>query len=209
MTTVALIRQKWVNVFLERAEGATNPWTDGECDQRIADALSQLWQDGIGKRATGTVATSQSSDVYTIPAALTGGRISRIDLEQTSGGVTQRIDRVTSWQYYSDTQVRISPMLPTLSGLNLRFFGWVPFATDANDLPTRLENAVGMKAAGLAWTQLTGVLVNSQTQQGLYSGRVVDYQTASGLAAYHERRYQEIVRRDPARMSFAPRRAAR
>lgn len=209
MTTVAAIRQTWLNPFLERADGQTTPWTDGELDQRIADALAQLWQDGIGKRANGTVATSQASDVYTIPAALTGGRISRIELEQTSGGVTSAIEKVTSWRMYSDTQVRVRPMLPTLSGLVLRFFGYVPYLQTASDLPQRLENAVAMKAAGLAYTQLASALVNSQTQQGLDSGRVVDYQTAGGLAAYYERRYQEIVRRDPDRMSWAPRRATR
>lgn len=210
MTTVALLRQTWVNSFLDRVDGQTVPWSDTEINQRITDALTQLWADGIGKRVTGTVATNQSSDVYTIPAALQSpGRISRIELEQVSGGVTSRVDRVTSWQVYSDTQVRVKPILPTDSTLALRFFGWAPFDVAGSDLPTRLENAVAMKAAGLAFGQMTGGLVNSQTQQGLDSGRVIDYQTAAGLSAYWERRYQEIIRRDPARISLGPRRATR
>lgn len=209
MTTVALLRTTYLNAILGRAEAQALPWPDAEVNQKITDALTQLWHDGIGKRANGTVATSQANDVYTIPAALTGGRISRIELEQTSGGVTQRADRITNWRLYSETQVRISPMLPTNTSLLLRFFGWIPFATDGNDLPVRLENAVAMKAAALAYGNMTGDLVNDQTQQGLDSGRVVDYQSAIGLSAYWERRYQEIVRSDQNRMSFAPRRAQR
>lgn len=209
MTTVAAIRQTWLNPFLERADGATVPWTDGELDQRIADALTQLWQDGIGKRATGTVATNQSSDVYSIPAALTGGRVSRVVVEYVSGGLTREVDQVTDWRYYSDTQVRIQPILPTDAALALRFFGFVPYAITASDLPTTLENAVAMKAAGLAYSQLASSLVNTQTQQGLDSGRVIDYQTAAGISAYWERRYQEVIRRDPHRISYAPRRARR
>lgn len=209
MTTVALLRTTWVNGFLGRAEGQTVPWSDADVNLRITDALTQLWADGIGKRASGSVAPSQASDVYTIPTLLQGGRISRIELEQASGGVSARVDQITSWLVYSDTQVRIKPMLRTDATLTLRFFGWAPFDVTGADLPTRLENAVAMKAAGLAFGQMTGDLVNSQTQQGLDSGRVVDFQTAAGLSAYWERRYQEIVRRDPARISLAPRRASR
>lgn len=210
MTTVALLRTTYVNGLLDRIEAQSVPWTDAEVNQRITDALTQLWQDGIGKRASGTVAPSQASDVYTVPTVLQSpGRISRIELEQSSGGVSGRVDRITSWQWYSDTQVRIRPRLPTDSTLTLRFFGWAPFDITGSDLPVRLENAIAMKAAGLAYGFMLGGLVNSQTQQGLDSGRVVDYQTAAGLSAYWERRYQEVVRRDPARISVAPRRAAR
>lgn len=209
MTTVNLLRTTWVNGFLGRAEGQTDPWTDGEVSQRITDALTQLWADGIGKRVSGTASPTESTDVYTIPSALQPGRISRIELEQNTGGISARIDQLTSWQYYSDTQVRIRPRLPTDSSLTLRFFGWAPFDITGSDLPTRLENAVAMKAAGLAFGQMTGDLVNAQTQQGIDSGRVIDYQTAAGLSAYWERRYQEIVRRDPARISLSPRRASR
>lgn len=210
MTTVALLRTTYVNGLVDRAEAQTVPWTDAEVNQRITDALTQLWSDSIGKRASGTVATSQASDVYTVPTVLQSpGRISRIELEQSTGGITGRVDRVTGWQWYSDTQVRIRPRLPTDSSLLLRFFGWAPFAVDGSDLPTRLENAVAMKAAGLLYGFMLGGLVNSQTQQGLDSGRVVDYQTAAGLSAFWERRYQEIIRRDPARISLAPRRSSR
>lgn len=209
MTTVAAIRTTWLNTFLERSDGQTVPWTDTECNQRITDALTQLWQDGIGKFTSGTASPSQASDVYTVPSGLQSGRISRIELEQSTGGVSGKVSDITSWKRYSATQVRIAPRLPTDATLTLRFFGWVPYLTDATDLPTRLENAIALKAAGLSFTQMASNLVNAQTQQGLDSGRVVDYQTAAGLAAYFERRFQEIVRRDPDRMSFAPRRADR
>lgn len=210
MTTVALLRTTYVNSLLDRVDAQAVPWTDTEVNQRITDALTQLFQDGVGKRASGTVAPSQASDVYTVPTVLQSpGRISRIELEQSTGGVSGRVDRVTSWQWYSDTQVRIRPRLPTDSTLTLRFFGWAPFAIDGSDLPVRLENAVAMKAVGLCYGHMLGGLVNSQTQQGLDSGRVIDYQTAAGLSAYWERRYQEVIRRDPSRISLAPRRSSR
>lgn len=211
MTTVALLRTNYLNGDLRRAEASTAPWTDAQASQAITDALNGLWQDGIGKRAQGTVATNQASDVYTIPAifAMPDGRISRIELEQVSGGVSSRIQRVTAWTYYSDTQVRIAPMLPTSSSLLLRFFGWIPFLSDATDLPVRLERAVSFKAAALAYGQLTGQLVNSQTQQGLDSGRVVDYASAVGLSAYWERRYRDLLDGDQNMKSYAPRHAHR
>lgn len=210
MTTVAAIRTTYLNGLLRRTDGAsTVPWNDTQASQHITDALTQLWQDGIGKRAQGTVATSEASDVYTIPAALTGGRISRIEVEQTSGGQTAKVDRISSWRYYSDTQVRIVPILATDASLVLRFFGWIPFQVDASDLPTRLENVVAMKAAALAYGALTGYLVNAQNQVGLDSSRVVDYQSAVGLSAYWERRYQAAITHDPNFVSYAPRRSSR
>lgn len=208
MTTVALIRQTYVNDFVGRSDAQTIPWSDGDIDQHITNALAKLWP-VFGKFVNGTVATSQSSDVYTIPSALTGGRISRIDLEQSSGGVTSLVDSISSWRYYSDTQVRIRPILPTDSTLSLRFFGWVPFATTGSDLPVRLESAIGERAAGMAFGQLAGQLANYQRQQGLDNGRVVDYPTAVGLGAYFERRYFEQMDQDPSRVSYAPRRARR
>ena len=190
-------------------DGDTIPWPSADRDIYIGQALNQSWPD-IGKRVTGTVATSQSSDVYTIP--LVGGvtmRVSRIELEQTSGGVTAMVDRVVHWRLYSDTQVRIEPLLATMSGLNLRFFGWAPFLPDASDIPARLEPAIAMRAAALCYGSLSGQLVNSKRQQGLDNPRVVDYQTAVGESAYWERRYFEQIEKDPARLSFAPRRARR
>lgn len=209
MTTVAALRTGYLNNYLRRAEASTAPWTDAQANAAITDALIATWHDGIGKRAQGTVATSQSSDVYTIPSALQAGRISRIELEQTSGGVSRRVGKVTSWEPYSDTQVRIQPMLPTDSTLLLRFFGWVPFDATGADLPTRLEPAVAMKAAAIAYGQLAGQLTNAQIQQGLDSGRVVDYPTAVGLSAYWERRYRDALDGDAAMRSLAPRHAHR
>lgn len=208
MTTVALLRTTYLNGILGRIEASTAPWTDTLCNQAIGDALTQLWP-VVGKRSSGTVATNQSSDVYTIPTALQTGIIARIDLEQSSGGVSARVDKITRWTRYSDSQVQISPMLATDSTLTIRFHGWVPFDVTGSDLPTRLENVVAMKAAGLAYGLLAAQLVNSERQQGLDSGRVVDYQTAAAMSAYWERRYQDAIRLDINRVSVGPRAASR
>ena len=205
--TVATIRTGHLNKFLGiAADGDAIPWTSADRDIFIGDALAQTWPD-IGKRASGTVATSQASDVYTIPTALSGGRISRIELEYSSGGVTGRVDRVTDWQIYSDTQVRISPMLA--SGCTLRFFGFVPFLVDATDIPGRLEPVIAMRAAAIAFGAAGGMMGNYKRQQGLDQSRVVDYQTLVGLSAYWERRYFEQIQKDPASLSYAPRRGRR
>lgn len=210
MTTVALIRQTYCNRNLGRADASTIPWTDADVDQHIVEVLRKLWP-AIGRFTSGTVATNQNSDVYTVPAALsaTDFRLSRIELEQTSGGVSGRVDKVRDWQTYSPTQVRIRPHIVTDSTLVLRFFGWIPYLADASDLPVRLEPAVGERAVGIAYGQLAGQLGNSQRQQGLDDGRVVDYQTAVGLGAYWERRYFDQIEGDPARLSYAPRRGRR
>jgi hypothetical protein len=208
MTTVALLRAT-LNQELRRVDGDTVPWTDANCNDVIADALASLWIDEIGKRAAGTVATSESSDVYTIPVALQPGRISRIELEKTQAPASLQ-GRVTSWTYQSDTTVRIQPLLPTMTGLQLRFLGWIPFQTDGSDLPVILERPVVYKAAALAYGQQLGLLTNSMLQQGLDSSRVVDYPTDVGLSAYWERRYQDAIERMPTyRVSFAPRRSSR
>lgn len=209
MTTVAALRTGYVNALLGRENDAdTIPWTTTHLDRHIVDVLRKLWPTH-GRFVSGTVAPSQSSDIYTIPSALTGGRISRIELEQSSGGVSSLVDRVTDWRYHSDTQVRVRPLLPTDSTLLLRFYGWVPFAVDASDIPARIEPAVGERAAGFAYGQLGGQLVNYKRQQGLDSGRVVDYPTAVGLSAYFERRYFEQMDGDPSMVSYAPRRSKR
>lgn len=210
MTTVALIRTNYVDAYLRRADLDTVPWTDGQIDRATVDALTALWPDGIGKRGSGTVNASQASDVYTIP--LVAGvpiRISKIDFVQTSGGVTQRVGRITSWEYVDDTTFRVSPMLPTVSGLVLRVAGWIPFLTDASDLPVRLESVVAMKSTALCYGQEAGQLAQSQTQQGLDSGRVVDYPTVVGLSAYWERRYRDALDGDQNMKSYAPRHAYR
>lgn len=213
MTTVNLLRTTYLNTYLRRADGSAAPWTDAQANLAITDALTALWADGLGKRVSATVATSQASDLYTVPAAFTvaagQGRVSRIELEQTSGGVSQRAGRVTSWEYISETQVRIQPLLPTDTTLLLRFLGWIPFLLDGSDLPVRLEGPAAMKAAALAYGQQAGQLVNSQIQQGLDSGRVVDYPTDVGLSAYWERRYRDAVDGDQALKSYAIRNAHR
>lgn len=206
MTTVTALRQTYLNQYLDRTDGDTRPWTNAECDQHITDALTQLWPE-VGLRASGTAATSGATQVYTVPGSI--ARLSRITLEQATGGVTYQRGDVTNWRWYSDTEVVIQPLLGADSSLTLRFQGYKPFATTGADLPTRLENVVAMKAAALAYGKLADSLVNWQRQQNLDSGRVVDFQSAVGLSAYWERRYQQAIIADPARLSYAPRRANR
>ncbi len=206
MTTVTLLRTTYVNGYLGRTDGATLPWSDTQVGQHITDALTKLWPD-VGLRLTGTVTADESSGIYTIPASIK--RVSRIVLEYVSGGVTDVVDTVVGWRYESDTTVRLNPRIPTLSGLSLRFYGWGPFAVTGSDLPTELEATVAERAAALAYGSLAGVLVNSQRQQGLDSGRVVDYQTAVGLSAYYERRYLDAIAKYPGRVGGVAPRAAR
>lgn len=207
MTTVVLIRTTYVNGYLGRADGSTVPWSDTQVGQHITDALTKLWPD-VGVRTTGTVVAASGSGVYTIPASIK--RVSRIDLEYTDGAETDIVDTITNWKYETNSTVRVKPRISTLSGLSLRFYGWVPFSAVGTDLPVDLEAAVAERAAALAYGSLAGVLVNSQRQQGLDSGRVVDYQTAVGLSAYYERRYAEALDKYPSRVgAAAPRRARR
>lgn len=204
--TVASIRTTYLNGHLGRNDGAALPWGDGACDQYIADAIAQTWP-MIGLRATGTVSTDDSSDVYAIPSPVE--LVSKIDVIYASGGKSGRVGQATHWQYVTDTTVRIEPLLSTNAGLTLLFIGWAPFNVDASDLPARLERAIAARAASLAFGDLGGQLANSERQQGLDRGQVVDYPTAVGLAAYWERRYFEQIERDPARVSFAPVRGRR
>lgn len=206
MTTVILLRTTYVNGYLGRTDGTTIPWSDAQVNQHISDALVKLWPN-VGPRVTGTVTANENSGIYTIPSSIK--RVSRIVLEYISGGKTDIADTITNWRYESDTTVRINPRVPTLTGLSLRFYGWKAYLGDATDLPTDLEAAVAERAAALAYGSLAGQLVNSQRQQGLDSGRVVDYQTAVGLSAYYERRYQDAIERYPAQVGPVAPRAAR
>lgn len=206
MTTVATLRTTYVNGYLGRTDGTTVPWSDTQIDRHISDALAKLWPD-VGLRLTGTVAATTATGIYTIPASIK--RVSRVLLEYTDGGVTDIVDTVVNWRYETDTTVRVRPIITTEAGLNLRFYGWGPFSATGSDLPTDLEATVGERAAALAYGSLAGWLANSQKQQGLDSGRVVDYQTAVGMSAYYERRYQEAIDKYPGRMGAIAPRAAR
>jgi hypothetical protein len=205
MTDIATLRTTYVNGYVKRSDGDTVPWLDADCNQALTDALGDLWPD-IGKRAMGTVATDSTSHVVTLPAAVV--RVSRIDVEDSSGNV---IDQVTNWRYYPDadppTKITIKPKLQT--GYTLRVFGYAPFGGTGSDLLVRLENVVSYKAAALLYGVLAAALTNSQRQQALDSGRVVDYQTAIGLSAYWERRYQEAIADDLNRVGAAPRASRR
>lgn len=209
MSTVTQIRQGFLNANLGIATDAeTLPWPIADRDRYIGDALSQCWPD-IGLRATGSVATSQASDLYTVPGSIDVDRISRIEIRSSSGGLARKVDRVMDWIPVSATQVRVNPILRTDTTLALHFYGWKPFAVDGSDLPARLDRVIAFRAAGLAYSALAGQLGNLRRQQGLDNPRVVDYPTAVGLAALFERRYFEAIDKDPSRPSLAPRGARR
>jgi hypothetical protein len=205
MTTIALLRTTYLNTYLKRTDGDPLPWTDSECNLLLTEAVGDLWPD-LGGKATGIVATDSATDRYTIPASI--AHVTRIDVEDSS---TRYVDTVTKWRYFPDTdpptKVIIGPALT--SGYNLRFYGFKPFADTATDLLARLEGVVVMLAASKAYGILGSQLVNSQRQQGLDSGRVVDYQTAVGLSAYWRREYEYAIRDDPNRVTNAPRASLR
>ena len=207
MPTITSLRQTYLNTYLHRTDGNAKPWTDAQCDQHLTDALSQSWANGLGLFVSGTVATNESSDRYTIPASIE--LVSRVDIEQVAGGVTAIVDTVRNWRRFSSTQILIRPRITTDSTLSLRVYGWKRFATTASDLVADLENVISMKAASLAYGALSAELANSQRQQNLDSGRVVDYQTAVGMSAYYMRLYRESIDSHPNRMSVAPRAASR
>jgi hypothetical protein len=205
VTTITLLRTTYLDTFLKRTEGDLLPWTDGECDRVLTDAMGDLWPD-LGLKATGTVATSSATDRYAMPSGIV--HVTRIDVEATD---TSYLDTVTKWRYFPDadppTKVIIAPKLQ--SGYNLRFYGFKPFADAATDLLARLENVVASLAASKAYGILASQLVNSQRQQGLDSGRVVDYQTAVGLSAYWRREYENAIHGDPNIVTNAPRASLR
>jgi hypothetical protein len=207
MATVAALRTNYLNDLLERAEASTVPWSDAKCNQALTSALYDLWP-MLGQFVYGDVATDSETQLYTVPTALgtVEGeyQISRIEVLDASDNY---VDTARVWRRHSATQIVLKPRLS--AGYTLRFYGWKRFAVDGSDLPLRLERAVAYKAASTCFGMLTGRLVNSQTQQGLDSGRIVDYPSAVGLSAYWEAQFQRIAQNDPSRVSLAPRRAYR
>lgn len=209
MTAIDDLRQDFLNVYLHRVDdpagGASNkPWSDDECDRLIGDALTKLWP-RLGRRITDDMTTDSLADVYIVPSAFYERyRISRIDLLDSRGFT---VDRITNWRYAGDGELLIKPILA--GGNTLRVWGWIPFADDATDLPTDLAETVAHRAASRAWSGLASELANSERQQNLDSGRVVSYQDAVGLAAFHERLYQEGTVEHPAQVSYAPRASQR
>ena len=203
MTTIASLRTGFLNTYLKRTDGDPAPWTDADCDLALSDAVGDLWPD-LGSKTTGIVATDASTDRYTIPGSIV--YVARIDVESSTA---EYLDTVTKWRYFPDadppTKVIIAPKLQT--GYNLRFYGYIPFTVTS--LLPRLEGAVASLGASYCYGILAGQLVNSQRQQGLDSGRVVDYQTAVGLSAYWMRQYQDAIRGDPSMVTNAPRASLR
>lgn len=201
MTTIALLRSTYLDKYLGRAEGDLLPWTDGDCDQHLTDAISSLYP-GHGIFASGDVATSSLSNEYTVPGSI--ARVSRIEMLDASG---LYLVPVTNFRAIPGGKVVVKPLLA--DGYTLRFWGWKAFATTGADLPTNLEDVVAKLAAAGAYGQLAAVLTNSQRQQNLDSGRIVDHQQAVALGAYWQRIAESRLFADPSRISVAPRLASR
>lgn len=204
MTTVAELRTEYVNAYLHRTDGSAKPWGDGELDRLIADSIVKLWP-RLGVLTYGDVATDQTTDLYNVPGVLLEQyRISRIELLSLTG---RYLDRVTSWRQHDNLKILVSPTLAT--GAKLRVYGYIPFAADGSDLPVDLEETVAHRAAGKAYGNLAAELMNSERQQNLDTGRVIGYQDAIGLSAYHERLFLDGSVDHPSRVSYAPRAARR
>jgi len=201
MTTIALLRTTYLNRNLGRTDGETIPWSDGDCDQHLTDALRSL-SPSHGILATGDVASSEATNEYTVPASIE--RVSRIEMLDADG---LYLSPVTNWRPTTSGKVVVKPRLAT--GYTLRFTGWVSFNVTGSDLPVRLEHVVAKIATAGAYGQLAAFLSNSQRQQNLDIGRVIDYQQCVSLAAYWQRLAEATLFNDPSRTSFAPRRAAR
>lgn len=207
MASIEQIRVGSLNGFLNRrVDTETLPWTVDECDQAIKQALLETWPT-LGIFVSGTVATNQNSPYYVIPASIE--IVSRIVLEQVSAGVTAKVAEVPAWTPHVAGQVAIEPQLPTDTTLSLRFYGWKPYADDADDLPDRLMSLVAMKAASLAYGMLGAKLADSEDQMALDSGKVITQADAVGLSAYWQRRFEDVLRSTPNQLSRAPRAASR
>ncbi len=205
MTTIAALRTGYLNSDLGRADADTLPWTSTQLDAFIDQGIVELWKEGVGE-LTVVDGAAPSGNLATVPASLgtVAGeyRISRIDIVGTDD---EYLDRVSSWRYHSGTKVVVKPRLDT--SLTLRYTGFKPYTVST--LPTSLEPVVCYRAAALAFGAMVGQLVNSQRQQGLDSGRVVDYQTAVGASAYWQRLFIAGVQNELRRVSYAPRAAHR
>lgn len=201
MTTISALRQTYLNKYLARSDSDTLPWSTTDLDQHLADALRSL-APTHGILTSGDVATTSTNQQYTIPASIT--RVSRIELLDSQG---YYLDDVTNWRPIPSGKVVIKPRLA--DGLTLRFTGWKPFAVTAADLTTDLEDVVAKLAAAQAYGQLAAHLTNSQRQQNLDSGRIVDHQQAIALSAYWQRLAESRLFNDTSRVSYAPRRAHR
>lgn len=201
MTTIASLRTTYLNKYLARADADTLPWTTTSLDQHLADAIRSL-SPTHGLLVTGDVATDPQTNEYTIPAAIT--RISRIEMLGPDGAYHSP---VTNWRLTSSGKVVIKPRLA--SGYTLRFTGWSAFAVTGSDLPVELEDVVAKLAAAQSYGELAASLTNSQRQQNLDSGRVVDHQQAISLDAYWRRLATDRLISSPYRVGHAPRRASR
>jgi hypothetical protein len=204
VTTIDTIRTDYLNPILHRVDGTTRPWGDTELNGYIADAITDLWP-ANGKWATGDVATDSTTQTYTAPTGVQ--RISRIDLVDPSG---LYVDRAFNWRLLSKGTPPTFVLRPLIgAGLTLRVSGWGPFKSDASDLPDALKHVIAYLAASLAYGAQASLLTQSELQQGLDQGQVVDYPTTIGLGAYWQKRADVILQTDDSFVTIGPRAAYR
>lgn len=200
MATIASIRTGYLNGMLSREDGSTDPFSDSTCNQMISQAIEELWPD-FGVFFNDVAATDESDEFYVIPTGMV--EISRIVLESASAPA-RRVSNVMNWRKAGSGQVVVDPLIATDSSLQLRFYGWKPYANDGSDLPDRLQSLVAMKAASLCYGTMAAGLSDYERQAALDSGKMVTYQDAVGLSAFWQRRYEDRARREPGQVTFAP-----
>lgn len=204
MTTIAALRTTYLNGYVGRSDGATQPWSDAECDRALGDSINRLWPD-FGRLQYGEVASDEATQFFAVPAsvvALAPYKISRIIIRQGapgSGGLM--IDQASGWRQDVDDQFFIRTRI--LGGQTFGVYAFVAFTVTTLD--ATLEASVSARAASFLYGNLVGKLVDFQRQQNLDTGRVVSYADAVGASAYWERQYQESTIRHPSRIAFAPR----
>lgn len=208
MTTIALLRAD-VNIRLDRQDGDPEPWEDDEIDSHVAAALRRLWPD-LGLATYGETETD-GGQFLAVPSTFTGGeyKISRIILlDAPAAGGGRYSDDIKGWKKHPGDKVVVKSGFPR-AGVYAGFTGYVPFSVAGTNLPTSLFDAVCDRAASFAFGAYAAKLANLERQQNLDSGRVIDYPTAIGAAAYFARLYADATLDSQYRLTFAPRSSSR
>jgi hypothetical protein len=210
MATILSLRTTYLNTYLDRNEGSTRPWTDAECSQFLTDALYATWPD-MG-HFTYAESPASGTQFIPVPATFTAAldyklsRVILLDAPQAQGGTYT--DDVKGYRKHSATTIVSKKVIPQ-AGQYVGFYGFIPIAADGSTLPLRMESTISNLAASYAYGKLAAELLNSERQQNLDSGRVVDYASAAGFSSYWLRLYEARTVVEPLRLSYAPRASSR